>query len=295
VRIAVLADAHGNQFGFFAALANARKQRPDLIVSAGDMLCSFPGGPGILQTLLSEQIPCVRGNADDHMIDWFCAEPMSSIRGSPQFLPLRISCSRFQESDFQLIEQWPLTQRFEDCDSAITLLVCHGTPESNTLSIANYQSPPVSEQLNRITANAVAAGHYHHQWSENANDTLLVLAGSCGMPCANGINAQYAILDLDQRGIRVQHRSVEYDHKGFIAGLVACNYAQQAGPVGWLELAQLLLARPLMLYYFRDRFDPTRGADLEYLVSSIKSHLTEYGALAAVEAVFGPLDTPIDV
>jgi hypothetical protein len=142
-----------------------------------------------------------------------------------------------------------------------------------------------------MAANAVVAGHYHHQWSETVDDTLLVLAGSCGMPCADGTNAQYALLDLDKRGVRVQHRSVEYDHGGFVSELKANDYAQQAGPVGWLEFSQLLLARPLMRFYFRDRFDPARGTDPGYLGSSVKSHLEEYGAWAPVETVFGPLDT----
>lgn len=291
MRIAVLADAHGNQFGFFAALADARRQRPDLIVSAGDMLCSFPGGPQILQALVSEQILCVRGNADDLVLEWFRSKPASPLRRAPQFRPLQTACARFQASDFQIVEQWPLTRRLEDSDSRSALLVCHGAPESNTHSIANYRSPPVSEQLSRITANAVAAGHYHRQWSENVDGTLLVLAGSCGMPCADGINAQYAILDLDEQDVRVQHRSVEYDHAGLVSVLQACDYAHQAGPVGWLELSQILLARPLMLYYFRERFEPTRGTDAAYLVSSVQSHLEEYGAWAEVEAVFGPLDT----
>jgi len=291
MRIAVLADAHGNPFGFFAALADARKARPDLIVSAGDMLCSFPGGPQILQTLVSEKIPCVRGNADDLVLEWFHSEPASRFRSSPQFRPLQASCARYLASDFQTVEQWPLSWGFKDGVSESTLLVCHGAPESNTHSIASFRSPPVLEQLSRTTANAVAAGHYHHQWSESVNDTLLVLSGSCGMPCADGTNAQYAILDLDKKGVHVQHRSVAYDYKGFISALKACDYAQQAGPVGWLELSQILLARPLMLYYFRDNFDPAQGPDPGYLVSSVKSHLEEYGAWDTVEAVFGPLDT----
>jgi predicted phosphodiesterase len=289
VRIAVLADAHGNQFGFFAALADARKQQPDRIVSAGDMLCSFPGGPQILHALRSEQIPCVRGNADDLMLEWFRSEPTSPFRSSPQFRPLQLSCSRFQASDFQIVEQWPLSRQFEDGESA--LLVCHGAPESSTQSIADFRSPPVSEQLSRMAAGAVVAGHRHHQWSASVDGKLLVLAGSCGMPCADGTDAQYAILDPDREGVRVRHRSVEYDHQGFISALKANDYAQRAGPVGWLEVSQVLLPRPLMLFYFRDRFDPAQGADPEYLVSSVKSHLEEYGAWDAVDAVFGPLDT----
>jgi putative phosphoesterase len=289
MRIAILADAHGNQFGFFAALVDAKEKQPDLIVCAGDMLCCFPGGPQILSALLSENIPCVRGNSDDLMLEWLRSEPASPIRSSPQFLPLRKACARFQESDLEIVDQWPLTTLLEDATPKATVLLCHGTPESNTHSIADFSSAPVASHLKSVTANVVVAGHYHHQWSQEVNGTLLVLVGSCGMPCAGGTNAQYTILDIGKAGIQVSHQSVEYDHSDFIADLQARNYVEEAGPVGWLGLSQLLLARPLQLYYFRDQFEPARGEDLEYLSWSVKSHLEEYGALAVVEKAFGPL------
>ena len=107
------------------------------------------------------------------------------------------------------------------------------------------------------------------------------------MSCAGGTDAQYAILHLDGTGVRVEHRSVGYDQKALLAE--TSDYFAKAGPVGWLELSQLLLARPLMLHYFGGRFDRARGADLDYLSQSVRSHLEEQGALAAVEAQLGPL------
>ncbi|MFN8495873.1 MAG: metallophosphoesterase family protein [Caldilineaceae bacterium] len=287
MKIAVLTDAHGNQFGFSAALNDAKQNQVDLIVSAGDMLASFPGGPEILRTLVAEQIPIVLGNADELLLKWWLAEPISPLRSSPQFRPLQTSAARFTSADFTEIANWPLTQQFT-AEGRSTLL-CHGTPKSNRQSIESPDWSLVSDGLNLAGIDSIIAGHHHHQWSDTSKGVLLVLAGSCGMPCGGDTRAQYTILHLMPDKVRVQHRSVEYDRQRFAADLKAQDYARQASPIGWLELAQMVTAQPLMRYYFRDRFDEARGTDNEFLVWSVTKYLEEYGVLANIETEFGPL------
>lgn len=289
MKIAVLADAHGNQFGFAAALDDARRNQADLIVSAGDMLASFPGGPEILRTLVSDQILTVLGNADELLLKWWRSEPTSQLRTSPQFRPLQTSCARFTDADFAEIESWPLTQLFTA--EGRSVLLCHGTPKSNMRSIADSSWSPITDGLTQGAPDAIIAGHQHHHWSDISNDIQLVLAGSCGMPCGGDTNAQYTILDVTTDSVRVQHQTVAYDRDKFLADLKVHDYVRQASPIGWLELSQIVTARPLMLYYFRDRFDPARGPDLEFLAWSVREYLEECGVLVGIETVFGPLVT----
>ena len=290
MRVAVLADAHGNQFGFFAALSDAKRNRADLVVSAGDMLCAFPGGPQILQTLLSEGTPVVRGNADDLMVNWSRAEPTSRLRASPQFLPLQTSCVRFTESDFAIIAGWPLIRAIPDDPNTARILVCHGTPKSNLHSIADYSTEPVHSHLVGLEVKTVVAGHYHYHWHRQVNATLLALCGSCGKPVAGGIRAQYLIVDINKDGVALHHESVDYDREALFVDLNRRDFARQAGPIGWLELSELLFARPLMVRYFRHRFDPAKATDPEYLLSSVRHYLSERGVLHTLESTFGPLN-----
>lgn len=289
MKVAILADAHGNQFGFSAALDDARRRQVDLIVSAGDMLASFPGGPAILRMLITEQIPIVLGNADELLLKWWRADSASHLRISPQFRPLQTAADRFTDSEFAIIEQWPLTYTLTN--EGRNVLVCHGTPTRNRSSIADPNWSPASSEPTITGVDAIIAGHYHHQWSDTSKGTLLVLAGSCGMPCGGDTDAQYTILELTADGVRLQHLSVAYDRQQFAADLQANDYVRQASPIGWLELAQIVTARPLMKYYFSNHFDETRGTEIGYLSWSVKEHLREYGVLATVEAEFGPLIT----
>ncbi|MEZ4737258.1 MAG: YfcE family phosphodiesterase [Caldilineaceae bacterium] len=287
MKIAILADAHGNQYGFHAALEDAKKKQADLIVSAGDMLASFPGGPEILDTLVSEQIPIVLGNADELLLKWWRSETSSHLRSSPQFRPLQTSTARLTDSQFIEIEQWPLIQLFEIEGKRV--LLCHGTPDSNTRSIEEPDWSPLFSKLNVNDIDVIVAGHHHHQWSATREGVLLVLAGSCGMPCGGNPNAQYTILDVTADGIDVQHQTVEYDRKGFIDEINEQKYVMLASPIGWLELSQIITAQPLMKYYFRDRFNADKGTDVKHLSQTVRDLLDESDALDRVEAAFGPL------
>lgn len=287
MKVAILADAHGNWFGFSAALADAKQNQVDIVVSAGDMLASFPRGPEIMQTLMSEHIPTVLGNADELLLKWWRAEPTSFLRNSPQFRPLQTTCARFADDAFVEIERWPLTRLLTAGER--NMLLCHGTPKNNTHSIIDPNWSLEGDGLNPYDLDAIIAGHHHHHWSDIIGKTLLALAGSCGMPCGGDTRAQYTILDLTTDGVHLQHQFVEYDRHQFIADLKAHDYVNQTAPIGWLELSQVVTARPLMLYYFRDRFDASRGPDLEFLAWSVREHLKEYDALVQVEAEFGPL------
>ena len=64
MRVAIFSDVHGNLSGMEAVLADMERQRPDLVVFAGD-LCLFGPRPAECWRLLRERrIPAVIGNTD---------------------------------------------------------------------------------------------------------------------------------------------------------------------------------------------------------------------------------------
>src|SRR5262245_47467806 len=109
------------------------------------MLASFPGGPEILRTLVADHIPTVLGNADELFVKWWRSDQASHLRTSPQFRPLQTSCARFSDTDFVEIESWSLTQLFTAEERSV--LLCHGTPKSNTHSIADHSWSPIADEL----------------------------------------------------------------------------------------------------------------------------------------------------
>ena len=70
MRVAALADVHGNAVALEAALAELEREQPDLIVSCGDLTW----GPLPLETVTllepwRERILCVRGNSERELVE----------------------------------------------------------------------------------------------------------------------------------------------------------------------------------------------------------------------------------
>ena len=70
MRVAALADVHGNAVALEAALAELEREQPDLIVSCGDLTW----GPLPLETVTllepwRERVLCVRGNSERELVE----------------------------------------------------------------------------------------------------------------------------------------------------------------------------------------------------------------------------------
>ena len=64
MRVAVIADAHGNLQAVEAALDAIQAENVDLVVAAGDMINPFPGSVAIWNLLHSENVPCLKGGRE---------------------------------------------------------------------------------------------------------------------------------------------------------------------------------------------------------------------------------------
>ena len=70
MRVAALADVHGNAVALEAVLAELEREQPDLIVSCGDLTW----GPLPLETVAllepwRERVLCVRGNSERELVE----------------------------------------------------------------------------------------------------------------------------------------------------------------------------------------------------------------------------------
>src|SRR5437867_931457 len=68
VRIALLADVHGNAVAFRAALADLEDRGVDLIVSLGDVAQGGPQPVECVELLRELECPCVFGNSDEFLL-----------------------------------------------------------------------------------------------------------------------------------------------------------------------------------------------------------------------------------
>ena len=105
MRIAILADAHGNNRAVEAALSAIASERVDLIVAAGDMVNPFPGSPAVWDTMKSDHIAYLKGNQEEFLIFHARARRSDPLRSSPQYRPIQVAARSFSESDIALMDE----------------------------------------------------------------------------------------------------------------------------------------------------------------------------------------------
>ncbi len=114
LRIAVVADIHGNLAALDAVIEDIAAAAPDLVVNCGDCV-SGPSEPaGTAERLIGLGWPAVRGNHDRYLVD-FAPEAMKATD--------RVAYDRLAPRHFDWLAALPMTM-----EVAPGVLMFHATP-----------------------------------------------------------------------------------------------------------------------------------------------------------------------
>lgn len=223
LKIAVIADIHGNAGALKAVLADIDAQGIRTIVNLGDAL-SGPIDPArTADLLMAREIVSIRGNHDRALL----AVPPGAMIATDRFTHAALS-----DHHFAWLETLPPTKRLTDHG----LFLCHGTPESDL----TYWLEEVSPQglVHRAEAARIArfaagieeplllCGHTHIPRLVTLTDARMVLnPGSVGCPAyaddqpvphrveTGTPRASYAVIDrAADASLDIAFRLVAYDH-----------------------------------------------------------------------------------
>ncbi|MGA8114282.1 MAG: metallophosphoesterase family protein [Actinocatenispora sp.] len=211
MRVAVLADIHGNLPALDAVLADIEAlgatpgQAPDLIVLNGDIAT----GPMPTETLdrlaaLGDRAVWVRGNAERELVAAVDGDLDPALPPEAR-LPTGYGAGRMTRRHRDLIADLPLTVTLDVTGLGPTLF-CHATSRSDT-EIVLVDSPVDRYRqgfADRDEA-TVVLGHTHMPFDRLADRRRFVNPGSVGMPYG-GAGAYWALLGPD-----VTLRHTHYD------------------------------------------------------------------------------------
>jgi predicted phosphodiesterase len=68
-------------------------------------------------------------------------------------------------------------------------------------------------------ADLVCVGHTHQAQDRTVNGVRLINLGSVSNPVGQDLRASYVILEADEKGYRLEHRRVDYDHEAVITAM----------------------------------------------------------------------------
>lgn len=236
MRLAIIADVHGNLRALEAVLADIAQRAPDATVNLGDCVTSPLWPRETFELLQSLSIPTVRGNHDRWIAQTAAAPSSSSIAFT------RGALNAGQRAALGAL---PTTLSLAD-----DVLAVHGTPtcDSDYLledkidgRLSLVTAATLGDRLGGVVASLVLCGHSHHQHvASDRTGRLVVNPGSVGCPRyadnadrlsneAGSPHARYAI--ATRRGSRwmIDLVVLEYDWAE------AATQAQRNGRPDWAQ------------------------------------------------------------
>lgn len=214
-RIALLSDIHGNVVALDAALADVRREAPDLVAFLGDYVLN---GPRPCETvdrvreLEAEGAIVVQGNTDVAAADldlaaafpWFDEVPHVNVVAAEWVH------EALGEERLDWLRRLPAERRVTVGDTMI--LFTHASPGSQTQGLAvDLDAAAVVERLARTDARIVCVGHTHVADVRDLGWKQVVNPGSCGYAFDGDAGASWAMLDVDGDDVQVTLRRTVYD------------------------------------------------------------------------------------
>jgi len=204
VKLAVLGDVHGNVAALEAALADAKKHKPDRYVVTGDLVMNGPRPGEVidrLHKLDAAGAVVVQGNTDVAVADFDFAAAFPGLETVPSSQRAAAEWAHEKLSDDQLdyLRHLPSERRLWNDDTMV--LVCHGSPGSQTNGLPADLDPSVTvERVTRTDARVIVCGHTHVADVRELGRRLIVNPGSCGYAFDGTPTANWALLTLDGDG-----------------------------------------------------------------------------------------------
>ena len=237
MRIAVLANIHGNLRALEAVQRDLKKESPDLVVNLGDHLSGPLQAAATADALMSAKHIQIRGNHDRQLLD----RPAEEMGASD-----RAAHSQLNGSHRAWLESLPGTYKMEP-----GILLCHGTPSDDLQylledvredGVLQASARTIRSRLGSTAATLVLCGHSHIPRVVSIGDGVqIVNPGSVGLPAYNDIrplphsmetgspHSRYALLDREKNGWRIHFVAIEYDWQA------ASNDAKRANRPDWAE------------------------------------------------------------
>jgi predicted phosphodiesterase len=234
MRLAVIADIHGNVLALDAVLSDIARRGADLIVNLGDVVSGPLWPRETFERLAPLALPTVRGNHDRAL-----CEPVAGLGPSDRYAveELQVAAApRSWERDAvreltagacKSLAALPLT-----LEPVPGVLAFHATPDHDATYLLEEVADggmrlapavAIADRLASVSAALVLCGHTHIQRVVHSGTTLIVNPGSVGCPaycddsppahvCETGSpHARYAIVDDASGAWTVEQIALDYD------------------------------------------------------------------------------------
>ena len=215
-RIAVLSDVHGNATALEAVRKALKKEKPDAVVVAGDLVMNGPepaAAVDALRSMEADGATIVQGNTDVAVADfdysaafpWFTDGVPDAHRAAAEWAHDELGDDRLG-----WLRRLPAERRLMLEETMV--LACHASPGSQTQGFDAQLDPSVVlERISRTDARVICCGHTHLPEVRDLGWKVIVNDGSAGWIFDGDPTASWALVEIDGDSVTAEIRRVEFD------------------------------------------------------------------------------------
>jgi putative phosphoesterase len=223
MRIAIIADIHGNQTALDAVLRDLAVQPEiDQLVVAGDLCLNGPRPREVLHTVQALRCPVIQGNVDTEVVT---ATLKKKKQTSKKHTIVDWTREQIGQEGIKYLASLLNSYRVNNPGGSDALIV-HANPLNQEDAIFPTASDSrLEELLGSVEAGigVVAFGHLHIAYTRRWRHLLLCDVGSCGLPRDEDLRASYGILTWEDDAWQAEIRRVEYDVQEVVRQLETCG------------------------------------------------------------------------
>jgi len=265
MRIAVLADTHGNLPALQAALADLPQVRPDLVVINGDLINRGPSGRAVIEQLwdsaLSSKMRFTLGNHDDFVIKWKKRDPgLSELYGDALFGAVEWVSKEVPQSHLD----WLGTLPYEIFLGGIGVRISHGSPRHYREGYGESLGDAAFDEIvAEFPARVLVGSHTHKPYVRERGGTLMLNTGAAGASFNGDPRVHYLVLEVEGGKVRHNLRLVNYDLEAAKRSFITSGLLEEGGLSAEIFYWELCNARSMLTPFWLWTEEEGRPRDRE--------------------------------
>ncbi|MCR4337505.1 MAG: YfcE family phosphodiesterase [Candidatus Omnitrophica bacterium] len=213
MKIALLADIHGNLPALESVLKDVHKQGCEEIWHLGDLVGYGPFPEQSVQRLCREKAMSIVGNYDLKVLEFKKKEDEWKEKKDPaKFFSFQWTHRQLSVSTKRYLAALPEKMVLQR--QSVRFLLVHGSPEAIDEPLTKDTPRRRFQELaSAVNADIVLCGHTHEYFLKTFNGKKFINPGSVGRPFDSDPRASYAVLTMENKKVQVKNIRIAYDVK----------------------------------------------------------------------------------
>lgn len=208
MRIALIADIHGNSIALNKILEDAKKRKVDQYFILGDHITDLPGSNEVLNRIKELTPYIIKGNRENYVID--CSNTREDIKWKRmQLAPILFTYNILSKENMKWIKSMPENMSLEM--NKVKFLLVHGSPEGITVSLTLKETEYMDKVLKNLKEDILICGHSHQEAFIYKRYGKTVINPGCAGVSERGI-IEYAVLEIKKdKSIDIECIKIDQD------------------------------------------------------------------------------------